>query len=149
MLPLGVAVETPCSGVLRWAPNVLLMKQKYAKVFSIIHRSSVAIYGDRMAALCKLLSFASHVMAISTVLSLLVYTISHKTITGYRTKITSTFHVCIIHHKLSVVSSLSNACPQPEPALSHLRGIRANLYVARLLWILCTVILMNGMVGPI
>ena len=67
MLPLGVAVETSCSGVLRWAPNVLPMKQKYAEGILIFYRSSVAIYGDRIADMCKLLSFASRVMAVSTV----------------------------------------------------------------------------------
>ena len=49
--------------------------------------------------------------------NLFVYIISHITITGYKTKTTSAFKV---HHKLSVVSSLNNACPYPEPALTHL-----------------------------
>ena len=57
-----------------------------------------------------------------------------------QTNITSALNVCKIHHKFSVISSLSNACPQPE---SHLRGVRVNLYGAQSLWILCTVILME------
>ena len=51
--------------------------------------------------------------------NLFVYIISHITITGYKTKTTSALHAFKIHHKLSVVSSLNNACPYPEPALPH------------------------------
>ena len=54
---------------------------------------------------------------------LFVYIISHITITGYKTKTTSAFK---IHHKLSVVSSL-NACPYPEPALTHLSTTASKL----------------------
>ena len=36
-------------------------------------------------------------------------------ITGYKTKTTSALHASIM------VSSLNNACPYPEPALTHLR----------------------------
>ena len=50
----------------------------------------------------------------------LVYIISHITITGYKTKTTTALHAFKIHHKLSVISSLNNACPYPEPALTHL-----------------------------
>ena len=58
-----------------------------------------------------------------------VYIISHITITGYQTKTTTALHAFKIHHKLSVVSSLNNACPYPEPALTHLsRGV-INLHV--------------------
>ena len=49
----------------------------------------------------------------------LVYIISHITITGYKTKTTTALHAFKIRHKLSVVNSL-NACPYPEPALTHL-----------------------------
>ena len=52
--------------------------------------------------------------------NLFVYIISHITIKGYKTKTTSALHAFKIHHKLSVVSSLNNACPYPEPALTHL-----------------------------
>ena len=52
--------------------------------------------------------------------NLFVYIISHITITGYKTKTTSAFHAFKIHNKRSVVSGL-NACPYPEPALTHLR----------------------------
>ena len=52
--------------------------------------------------------------------NLFVYIISHITITGYKTKTTTALHAFKIHHKLSVVSSLNNACPYPEPALTHL-----------------------------
>ena len=48
----------------------------------------------------------------------LVYIISHITITGYKTKTTTALHAFKIHHKLSVVSGLNNACPYPEPALT-------------------------------
>ena len=51
----------------------------------------------------------------------LVYIISQITITGYKTKTTTALHAFKIHHKLSVVSGLNNACPYPEPALTHLR----------------------------
>ena len=50
----------------------------------------------------------------------LVYIISHITITGYKTKTTTALHAFKIRHKLSVVSGLNNACPYPEPALTHL-----------------------------
>ena len=36
-------------------------------------------------------------------------------IAGYKTKTTSALHA------VSVVSSINNACPYPEPALTHLR----------------------------
>ena len=49
----------------------------------------------------------------------LVYIISHITITGYKTKTTTALHAFKIH-KLSLVSGLNNACPFPEPALTHL-----------------------------
>ena len=52
--------------------------------------------------------------------NLFVYIISHITITGYKTKTTTALHAFKIHHKLSVVSSLNNACSYPEPALTHL-----------------------------
>ena len=53
--------------------------------------------------------------------NLFVYIISHiTTITGYKTKTTTALHAFKIHHKLSVVSSLNNACPYPEHALTHL-----------------------------
>ena len=52
--------------------------------------------------------------------NLFVYIISHITITGYKTKTTSALHAFKIHHKLSVVGGLNNACPYPEPALTHL-----------------------------
>ena len=50
----------------------------------------------------------------------LVYIISHITITGYKTKTATALHAFKIRHKLSVVSGLNNACPYPEPALTHL-----------------------------
>ena len=50
----------------------------------------------------------------------LVYIISHITITGYKTKATTALHAFKICHQLSVVSGLNNACPYPEPALTHL-----------------------------
>ena len=55
----------------------------------------------------------------------LVYIISHITITGYKTKTTTALHAFKIHHKLSVVSGLNNACPYPEPALTHLSTMNA------------------------
>ena len=74
----------------------------------------------------------------------IVCIINHNTVTGYKQKSVVHFtYICKIHHTFSVVSSLSNACPQPESALTHLRGVRVNLYRAQLLWILCTVILMG------
>ena len=51
--------------------------------------------------------------------NLFIYITHHDTTIGYKTKTTSTFHFCKMHHKFSVVSSLNNACPQPEPALTH------------------------------
>ena len=69
----------------------------------------------------------------------LVYIISHITITGYKTKTTTALHAFKIHHKLSVVSGLNNACPYPEPALTHLSEraphlwiIVYNMYIAKL-----------------
>ena len=53
--------------------------------------------------------------------NLFVYIISHITITGYETKTASALHAYKIHQKFSVVSRLNNACPYPEPALTHLR----------------------------
>ena len=53
----------------------------------------------------------------------LVYIISHIAITGYKTKTTAALHAFKIHHKLSVVSGFNNACPYPEPALTHLSSI--------------------------
>ena len=35
-------------------------------------------------------------------------------------KTTTTLHAFKIHHKLSAVSNVNNACPYPEPALTHL-----------------------------
>jgi len=35
-------------------------------------------------------------------------------------KNTIALHVCKIHHKVSLVSSLNNTCTQPESALTHL-----------------------------
>ena len=52
-----------------------------------------------------------------------VYIISQITITGYKTKTTTALHAFKIHHKLSVVSGLNNACPYPEPALTHLSSL--------------------------
>ena len=60
--------------------------------------------------------------------SLFVYIISHKTIRGYKTKTTSALHAYKIQRKLSVVSSLNNACPHPEPALTHL-SIHVYIYI--------------------
>ena len=61
--------------------------------------------------------------------NLFVYIISHITITGYKTKTTtSALHAFKIHHKLSVVSSLNNVCPYPKPALTHLSGVRIVAY---------------------
>ena len=57
----------------------------------------------------------------------LVYIISHITITGYKTKTTTAIHAFKIHHKLSVVSGFNNACPCPEPALTHLR--RSDVWI--------------------
>ena len=56
-------------------------------------------------------------VGVSMETNLFVYIISHITITGYKTKATTAIHAFKIHHKLSVVSSLNNACPYPEPAL--------------------------------
>ena len=61
--------------------------------------------------------------------NLFVYIISHITITRYKTKTTTALHAFKIHHKLSVVSSLNNACPYPEPALTHLSGYRPPIAV--------------------
>ena len=61
--------------------------------------------------------------------NLFVYIISHITITGYKTKTTTALHAFKICHKLSVVSSLNNACPYPEPALTHL-SIGNNSFTA-------------------
>ena len=55
--------------------------------------------------------------------NLFVYIISHITKTGYKTKTTTALRAFKIHHKLSVVSSFNNACPYPEPALTHLRSL--------------------------
>ena len=52
--------------------------------------------------------------------SFFFYIISHITITGYKAKTTTALHAFKIYHKLSVVSSLNNASPHPEPALTHL-----------------------------
>ena len=50
--------------------------------------------------------------------NLFVYIISHITTTGYKTRTTTALHAFKVHHKLSVVSSLNNACPYPEPAFN-------------------------------
>ena len=57
--------------------------------------------------------------------NLFVYIISHIT-TGYKTKTTTALHAFKIHCKLSVVSSLNNACPYPEPALTHLSRLDSH-----------------------
>ena len=57
---------------------------------------------------------------ISMETNLFVNIISHITITGYKTKTTNALHAYKIHNKLFVVSSLNNASPHPEPALTHL-----------------------------
>ena len=62
-------------------------------------------------------------VGVSMETNFLVYIISHITITGYKTKTTIALHAFKIHHKLSVVSGLNNACPYPEPALTHLSNI--------------------------
>jgi len=51
----------------------------------------------------------------------LVYIISHITITGYKQKPLLHFMLSKYAINSSVVSGLNNACPYPEPALTHLR----------------------------
>ena len=52
-------------GLVKAAPNVLLVTRKYAKVLQQFANVYAIVRGDRMAAACKLLNIASVIPAVS------------------------------------------------------------------------------------